>query len=112
MKSVILIAGTTGWYEDTYRLARKAITGVGSDALITSNIKKVQDLMKKKAVKKVLIIFGAHGISAIDTYHQLKKLKSKVKITVLDGWSWTLTKPDKMVLLPTENIMQAIQNEL
>jgi tyrosyl-tRNA synthetase len=111
MKAIILIAGTTGWYEETYRLAKRAIKN--TDTRITSNVKKVQNLMKG-ALEKVLIINGSRGFSTLETYHAIKntKSKNKIKITVLDSWKWPLNKPDKMILLPTKSLIETIQNEL
>jgi hypothetical protein len=110
MNSIILIAGTTGLNEPIYRLARKAKSS--GTVSITSSLKKVELLIKNKTVDKVIIIHGARKFSAIDAYHRLKKINPKINFTVMDGWLWSLIRPDKMLLLPKSDMVRTIRNEL
>jgi hypothetical protein len=108
MKSIILIAGRKT--EEEYRLAKRATKNTST--LITSSIKKVQNLMRWGNLEKVIIIMGSRSFR--ETYNAIKatKSKNKIKISVLDSWKWPLDKPDKMILLPTKSLTETIQNEL
>jgi hypothetical protein len=108
--NMILIAGSTGWYSASYKLAKKAAEG--TDTILTSSFYKVSFAVKAGLAEKVIIIHGAPKKSAVETYKKLKALNSKIKFIVMDSWTWVVPKPDRAVLLPVASMVRSIRRYL
>jgi hypothetical protein len=108
--TAILVPGTTGLYTGAYRAAKLASK---NKALVTSRFGLVKSLLRLRLLTKVIIIMGAKGHNASDTYQILEEiissmpsLKKKVKIIVMDGWRWCGI--PNQVLLTGRNMVKAI----